>query len=766
MYKVILTILYFTTLLVANCHHADLNQVDVVSDGNITCTVIDGYKVCMERDIIKRKAPNAQEYQHICVNGELVAAGYNKLKNRTTKRGIWQNNPYFSVNKDELHFYIDKNKYTYNFEKELYYKFTLPKNTIAFYNFNNYYTAYQYVDEEDKIALSLYSEEHKRFYKLLSDKNILLRSRLKHMVIDLIDDKDRDTIDSYLNNNRDNRRFGNSKKDRDAFMALLTNGYGSPTELEKNYLLIDSSKNSVFIKLKDFSSISEDKSKTKIVSLILSTSLEVISSKIFEIDSRELAQYLQSYDTTYSDLPFFVHGNRSIIILMITLFFFLISYKLIKYLSGGYALPSISSFFMLFYILLIVTGTTLLNLFYFQYEYNLYFYERKDILLNIWLYSVSGLIFIPLGMYIAKKVFHYDGKNSFTLFVTNKIDFNNEKLLFNILLLLVLSSLVVLLIYISKINTLPILGVFQHLDAENLAQLRSEVSNEFSGKIYRYVLFFKTLPLLYLLVAFISKDINKRWHRLFIFLLIYNIFVNIMDLQKAPVILMLLMLIVTYFYTKYKINWKYLIYFSITAFTILVGMYTLFMSISERDILTILSGPFHRAFIGGVSTLYWWQLYAEQHGYLNGITLPNPHHIFDFDHIQISKEVYGFVHPYMIDKGIIGSMPAVFWAEWFINFGVYALFFSMLLFGFVMQSLDILFINYMKKSKTVLILALYIYLIFYFQRFTVTTCSNIIIDPNFILPVILIVGLNYIVNRKGKIWIEKSHLNCIEQFSK
>lgn len=223
-----------------------------------------------------------------------------------------------------------------------------------------------------------------------------------------------------------------------------------------------------------------------------------------------------------------------------------------------------------------------------------------------------------------------------------------------------------------------------------------------------------------------------------------------MDLQKAPIINILLLLLITHFYIIGKINWKQIALFLLLSIGLLFIMYVLFMGISREGLLQTLQNPFHRAFIGTVSPLFWWQLYVEQHGYLNGLSLPNPRHIFDFEHVKISVEIMEFVRPELKDIGVVGSMPAVFWADWFINFGVYTIFISMILFGFLIQSLDILFIAYIKNKKSILILALFIYILFYFKRYITTTYFGIIFDPNIILPIIFIVSLNYILQKIGK----------------
>jgi hypothetical protein len=227
-----------------------------------------------------------------------------------------------------------------------------------------------------------------------------------------------------------------------------------------------------------------------------------------------------------------------------------------------------------------------------------------------------------------------------------------------------------------------------------------------------------------------------------------------MDLQKAPILNILLLLLITHFYIKGEINWKYLIGFMFITIGLLVSMYIFFMGHSSNSLLVKLGLPFHRIFIGTISPVFWWQLYVEQHGYLHGLSLPNPKHIFNFKHIQITKEIMRFVHPELKEIGVVGSMPTVFWADWFINFGKYALGFSMLLFGFIIQSLDIFFITIMKKKKSVLLLVLFIYLLFYIKHYIATSYLGILIDTNIVIPIIFMLGLYYLSEKHIKTNLE------------
>jgi hypothetical protein len=220
-------------------------------------------------------------------------------------------------------------------------------------------------------------------------------------------------------------------------------------------------------------------------------------------------------------------------------------------------------------------------------------------------------------------------------------------------------------------------------------------------------------------------------------LLFFNIFISIMDMAKAPLVLLFILLMIAYFFEKGKINFKILFISGIIVLGSLLVMYVLFMGISSEGLLSTFLGIFHRTFIGSISPFFWWQLYVEKNGYLNGLSLPNPHHIFDFEYVQISKVVMKFVHPELKEIGVVGSMPTVFWADIWINFGFYIMLLGMFLFGFLLRTIDILFIRILNKQKIVIILSLYIYYILYSRTYNVSSVLGIFFDTDIVVPTLI-----------------------------
>jgi len=410
----------------------------------------------------------------------------------------------------------------------------------------------------------------------------------------------------------------------------------------------------------------------------------------------------------------------------------------------------------------------MLNVWYFEYEINTGVYDRPDLLLNIWYYATAGLFLIPLGMFIANWATNYNPYLTTQKLLSKHINITKQdssNTMYFLLIALVGLSFGVLLLYLSKLGTIPIMGVFDGLDASDLALLRSESGNNFPGKYYRYAMFMKTLPLLLIFILFFMKNISFKWKMFFYTLLGYNIFINVMDVQKAPLIKLFLILMLAYFYSQNKISRKVFVTTGIILTGVIMLMYMFIMGMSDRSFLEILSAPLHRVFIGQISPFYWWQLFQEQNGYLYGTSFPNPAHIFPFEYRRITVEVMEFAHPELVELGIVGSMPTVFFADWFINFGPLMALFSMVLLGFILQITDIYFISKLAKHKSLLLSVVFIYMINYFGRYAGTSFTGIIIDTGWIFPVfiiLMIMVLRQMIKIFTKGICEKSNINSIK----
>lgn len=437
-----------------------------------------------------------------------------------------------------------------------------------------------------------------------------------------------------------------------------------------------------------------------------------------------------------------VHDEISVAILVISIISLYMVVNIYSLLVGSIKYPTISGFFFLKFLIFAFIGSVLLNVTYFEYEITLGFYSRKDLLLTLWMYCMGALWLQVLGIYLANIVLCYRPAKGLDLVKSNQMYFvksdhsNSFKLA---LFLLLLTGLLALKMYLNEIETIPINGLFMELAVSDLARLRSDAGNNFDGRFWLYRLFMKELPLLLFMIVFFFKNKSFFWKVSYWFLFLSNIFVSIMSLEKAPIIQFFLLIILLNLYQKNKVDWKLLGTYFLLISTSLILMYFFFMGMgANHDIFDVVSAIFHRIFIGQISQFWWWQLYQEQFGYLYGLSMPNPMHIFPFDHKRITVEVMNFAHPELSSLGRVGSMPTIYFADWFINFGTIMACFSMIFFGFITQLLDILILRKLAIKKTLLLSVLYVYLIEYFAHFSGTSFFGIVFDLQWIVPSLII----------------------------
>jgi len=686
--KYILGIIFLFYYLMGSCYPIDgfrKNLVILENTKEFNVT-INNNNYIISTDTVKRKDLDAKPYKVFCLNGVRIISGYPlKKNNRFTKvKSIYSD--LFEVNNRYIAF-KDKDK-------------------IIFFNLDNYKFKTLNLKNVKRI-LSLSDNTFLiNYYSNLTKSIDLKIINLETMKSKIIASKFDDIVRNIdFNNNFVLDQYENKK----GVKINVSNQFKLPYKSQGSY--------------------------------ILDKYLNIISFRYIN----NATKIEKGFNKVKNSL---VHGKYSYYIILLSILFVLLSVFLTKKSVQSFKLPTTLSLFMLFYLVYVYLGATLLNIFYFKYEFNTHLYERKDLLLNIWIYSSIALILIPLGAYFTKILLNSDNRVNFNLFFSKDIDYPLNNRLYYMSIAFLVVSILVLFLYINKVDILPIVGVLQGLDPLELAQLRSNAGNNFDGHLYRYILFYKDIPLLLLLISFFLKDLSKKWKILFFVLFIYNIFIAIMNINKAPLINLFIILLIAYFYYKKRVNWRYIFYFAIVSFILLIIMYILFMGGSKEGILSTMSAPFHRAIIGSISPLFWWQLYIEQHGFLHGLTLPNPHHIFNFEHLKISVAVMDFAHAELRDEGIVGSMPVVFFAEWFANFGWKYAVLSMFIFGIILYLLDYIFIKIMLKRKSAIILALYIYIMFFFKQYNVTSISGIIFDVHLIIPFIIFLLIYLISNKR------------------
>ena len=109
-----------------------------------------------------------------------------------------------------------------------------------------------------------------------------------------------------------------------------------------------------------------------------------------------------------------------------------------------------------------------------------------------------------------------------------------------------------------------------------------------------------------------------------------------------------------------------------------------------------------------------------------------------------------FAHPELISKGV-GSMPTIFYAGWWINFGMFSALLSMIALGFIMQAFEQIILNIMTNRFSILLFSLYIYGILFFSKYAITSYIGILFDLEIVVPILLIYILNKYLNKERRI---------------
>lgn len=428
--------------------------------------------------------------------------------------------------------------------------------------------------------------------------------------------------------------------------------------------------------------------------------------------------------------------------IFITVLVIILSYRFFVKLNGKIRVFTITGFFLLNYIVYNLIGSVLLNYIQWEAEYYAGYYENINILHRMWGYVLLGYIGLFVGFVLSHLFFYkHKTKKIQSNGILRPIDFtkfDESNKSYKYVLILFIIAISAMLLYRLRLGRLPIESITSGLDAYELALERSVATNDFSGKVYRYELAFLTIPTFLLILTFLisSKTKQKKWKRIFIFILAFLSFASVCTLQKGPLISMFLLLYIVYVYKERYINLRILLGLGIISVPIILLMYIFFMGKADVPIVEIAETAIHRIFVGAISPFYWYIKYFDTHPFLFGATFPNPGGILPFEHVQLPVMMMNFAY----DRGdVVGSMPTVFLGEMYANFGVIGMIISSVLVGFLLQTLDIVFFKAMKHRKTVILSTLYCFIINELSGYAVSSISPLLFDMKLVVVILLFV---------------------------
>lgn len=348
-------------------------------------------------------------------------------------------------------------------------------------------------------------------------------------------------------------------------------------------------------------------------------------------------------------------------------------------------------------------------------EYRSEFVNNRQILTATFFYNIFSTTQLLIGFLIGKKVF---GDLQWTKSKKPKNQIGKKQnlliILFGILCVLVLA------VYLNKIGlkntTLSLIG--QHYSKEEIAFLRSEMGNNFLGKYYWYELFMRSGLLLVVIFFLNQLIINPKKPCNWLWFFIFGAFLVLscmMAAEKAPIVFSILACMVGAVWIRYKGSIPPYILFVTGSLVLLTLLFSYQYFIGEKGFKPALESIISRTFTGQLQATYHYvEIFPNTIPWLNGASLPNPGGIFEYTPFNLAQELSAEVFPQDTKAGIVGSMPSVFWVEFYANFGICGLlglpifvgfflyFINFIIFAFPYNSLSVAFFSWATVHYAVL----------------------------------------------------------------
>ncbi|HGS4649252.1 TPA: O-antigen polymerase [Vibrio cholerae] len=300
-----------------------------------------------------------------------------------------------------------------------------------------------------------------------------------------------------------------------------------------------------------------------------------------------------------------------------------------------------------------------------EYSYNIGV-QDPSLVLVVLFYSAINVIFFLFGVIFLRKIVGFDVV-PFRSYEIRSISWIQSKLL----LFIFAFCIVVLINYLRQLDRIALIVALT--DGANAAkEARSVMGNSFSGKYHWYKLVIHDLGNLVTFTSFAIWLIRKRAKDalLLITAFSYSVFVAIMATEKGPMAWLLIGLFMVYFLVRSNgfIPFKKLIPFAFLIVGLLIISYVYFMG--SEDVGSALGSVFSRAFSGSILPAYFYlEFFPEYQEYLLGRSFPNPGGLMPYEPYRYTIEVMNWLFPDLVETGVVGTAPTVFWGEAYANFG-------------------------------------------------------------------------------------------------
>jgi len=427
-------------------------------------------------------------------------------------------------------------------------------------------------------------------------------------------------------------------------------------------------------------------------------------------------------------------------------FVFILSYPLVPIIAWVILLSakvrpfrvSLSMVFVWSYLVFAYLGLPLLYFKLIPYRVNVSGINDPELVLHVFLLSTSNLILLCFGVAIGIGNFNRAQmcitKNSATLLCNfNKVTTPKFRMAFWFIVLL---SALVIMDYLRKVPNIALIASLTEAE-KPIAVIRSQMTSAFPGRLHWYRLFYSDILSFCSFLAFSLALIEKkrRYYITFLLVFLFALFSLTMSGQKAPVAWFLIGLFLTWLIATGRSQVPLRIVFGMVVVTLSVLVVTYILFMGSKTVSSALGSVFSRVFTGQMTGAYHYlRIFPEYEPYLLGRSFPNPRGILPYEVYPLTRRVMNIVHPELVERGIIGSMPTVFWGEIHANYGPFVAAFIGFPLGILLGLIDRLFRPLSRNPETI---AFYVWVVLFFRELTGTGLSTIFIPtPLIILGVI------------------------------
>lgn len=354
-------------------------------------------------------------------------------------------------------------------------------------------------------------------------------------------------------------------------------------------------------------------------------------------------------------------------VLFLSLFIFLPLFVTIQLKIAGERINQIGLVNVTVFALFVFSVLGTLPLFYHLDEYRYVSgVQNKYIVLKVMFFSSVNIVFFLIGVIYIRKILRLRPVKFSSQDLHPLNGFQKQ-----FLAMAFLFCIVVLFLYLSKVDSIAIfVALTEGSEAAKIA--RSDMGNSFPGNYHWYKLVMHDLGnvLTFTCYALWLKRKNLLTFIPFLVTASYSTFVAVMATEKAPFAWLLIGLFMIYFLVRNDgfIPLKNVVPFALLLLGTLMMSYLFFMGSS--DLTTAAWSVFSRAFSGSISPAYFYlEFFPAHEDYLWGKTFPNPGGLLPYEPYRYTVEVMNWRFPALLESGVVGSAPTVFWGEAYANFG-------------------------------------------------------------------------------------------------